>query len=146
MPTELTHIQLKFNCGANWDEMQQLNGCRFCSLCQKNVYDFTGSTREEYEQVLFENNNRVCGRFTTKQTTMPAMVRPFWIKWASAAMILLGFNFWTGQAVAQKVKPKPKKVRQIKFPPPVMMGDVQVRPATASTIKKIDSTRKESNE
>ncbi|WP_460679489.1 hypothetical protein [Mucilaginibacter koreensis] len=80
MPTELTNIQLKFNCTANWDEMQQLSDCRFCSHCQKKVYNFTGSTREDYEQVLAENNNRVCGRFTAEQAAVPVMVKPFWMK------------------------------------------------------------------
>ncbi len=92
MPTEFNNIQLKFNCPANWDEMQPLNGCRFCSNCQKKVYDFIGSTRQEYEQVLLENNNLICGRFMAEQAATPAIVKPFWIKWVSAAMILLGFN------------------------------------------------------
>lgn len=93
MRTNITNVRLQFNCTANWEEMRQLDGCRFREQCHKKVYDFTGSTREEFEQVLAANNNKLCGRFTTEQATVPALVTPFWKKWVSAAIVLLGFNF-----------------------------------------------------
>ncbi|WP_462264827.1 energy transducer TonB [Mucilaginibacter sp.] len=127
MATEINNIKLKFNCPANWEEMQQLDGCRFCSHCQKKVYDFTGSTQAEFKRVLSENRNRVCGRFTLEQAKANLHKTDVWRRLLSAAVMVLGLGLFTNQAVAQKTKPKlkHKKVRQIKFlPPQVIMGDV----------------------
>jgi hypothetical protein len=37
--------------------------CRFCSLCQKNVYNLTGLSDAESRQLIEEKDGRVCVRF-----------------------------------------------------------------------------------
>ncbi len=92
MPENITQIKLKFSCGENWDAMHAVeNGGRHCDQCHKVVYDFTNSKADEFRKILAENNYNVCGRFTSNQ--MAAKPFPFWKRWVSAAMVLIGFNF-----------------------------------------------------
>ncbi|NCD71443.1 energy transducer TonB [Mucilaginibacter agri] len=129
MPEDITSVKLKFSCQENWNAMQPVEGGRNCDTCQKKVYDFTNSKADEFRRILAENNNNVCGRFTVNQTVYKQQLFPFWKKWVSAAMVLIGFSFWGERSVAQGVKQGKQK---IVFPPPVVTGDVEVRP-----VKKI---------
>jgi len=96
--------QLKFNCSANWDDMDSAVGGKNCHLCHKKVYDFTNSNQDEFDLVLIENNHNICGRFNHEQLLHSTKILPFWKKWASAAIVLLGFNLFNGKTIAQNVK------------------------------------------
>ncbi|MBS7564276.1 energy transducer TonB [Mucilaginibacter sp. Bleaf8] len=54
--------------------------------------------------MLAEKQHGVCGRFTREQMHVQPVVLPLWKKWLSAAMVLIGFNYWGGKAVAQHKK------------------------------------------
>lgn len=55
-------------CPANWDEMKIGLVSRFCDSCQKDVMDFTQSSRHEILAYLIENrNSNVCARVYPSQ-------------------------------------------------------------------------------
>ena len=55
-------------CHENWDAMTPSEKGRFCSVCSKNVTDFTQMSNEEIVVYLRKNSgNGVCGRFRNDQ-------------------------------------------------------------------------------
>ena len=104
MEKPITNVKLKFNCQANWDEMTNTIGGKNCDLCQKKVFDLTNSSQKEMDIILTQNNYNICAKFTTQQLSHQQISYPFWKKWASAAIVLLGFNLFNGKAIAQNVK------------------------------------------
>lgn len=104
MEKDIENISLKFTCNADWEQMQAVDGARFCTLCAKKVYDFTYSKQDEFLKILAENNNTVCGRFLREQTVPKHKVIVRWKKWASAAMVLIGVNLFNQKAHAQDEK------------------------------------------
>lgn len=142
MPEDITSIKLKFSCQENWDAMQPVEGGRFCDKCNKRVYDFTDSNADEFRRIMAELPG-VCGKYKSEQVISAPLRLPFWKKWISAAVLLLGFNF-TGchkenkpqtDVVKQPAKPqnqdvimgkamfedstiKHPHIDQVRFPPP----------------------------
>jgi hypothetical protein len=59
-------IQMVTPCTQSWDNMDTIQGGKFCSSCEKKVIDFTLlSDRQVLE--IFRKNKHVCGRFTDEQ-------------------------------------------------------------------------------
>ncbi len=54
-------LSMSFICNESWKDMPICDGGRFCSRCQKNVYDFRGLTAEEIVQKQCELGGHVCG-------------------------------------------------------------------------------------
>lgn len=50
-------------CSADWNSMEGDDRCRFCSLCQKNVYNLAGLSEAEARKLTEETDDRVCVRF-----------------------------------------------------------------------------------
>ena len=42
-------------------------GGRFCSVCQKAVYDFTNKSQNDYDKMYQKHNGQMCGRFQQAQ-------------------------------------------------------------------------------
>jgi hypothetical protein len=58
----LDNIKIASPCGANWDEMFGDNRKRFCSECKLNVYNISGMSEREAEDLLINSEGRVCVR------------------------------------------------------------------------------------
>jgi hypothetical protein len=58
----LDNIKIASPCGANWDEMFGDNRKRFCSECKLNVYNISGMSQREAEDLLINSEGRVCVR------------------------------------------------------------------------------------
>jgi hypothetical protein len=125
MSQDITNVRLSFSCSENWDDMPQTNDGRHCDKCQKKVYDFTNSKADEFVKILAENDNAVCGRFRMEQMAVKPIIFPLWKRWVSAALVLIGFNFWGKEAIAQHAKPKHTKQKS-KIPPMITMGDIEI--------------------
>lgn len=59
-------ISVSNPCGENWETMTLSEKGRFCASCQKNVIDFTSFSDREIVK-YYNQNSKVCGRFTTEQ-------------------------------------------------------------------------------
>lgn len=101
MDQKINNASLSFTCTEDWNSMQPMAGGRFCDTCQKKVYDLTDKNVAFFAKIMQENNNKVCGRFTSDQLIVAPQQpnRPYWKRWLIAAMVFIGFN-----TAAQKVK------------------------------------------
>ena len=63
----IKNVELSFNCPQNWDNMPLCAGGRFCSVCQKVVYDFTDKSQKDYDKMYQKHNGQMCGRFQQEQ-------------------------------------------------------------------------------
>ncbi|MDQ3799722.1 MAG: hypothetical protein M3384_09740 [Acidobacteriota bacterium] len=59
----LDNIRIASPCPANWDEMRGDERTRFCSQCSLNVYNLSGMTLDEAENLLLTSEGRACVRF-----------------------------------------------------------------------------------
>tara|TARA_R110002050_G_scaffold29473_3_gene75884 strand:- start:822 stop:1226 length:405 start_codon:yes stop_codon:yes gene_type:complete len=59
-------IQIPEPCHEDWAKMTATEKGKFCSVCTKEVYDFTSKTDEELVKILSKNKN-ACGRLKKSQ-------------------------------------------------------------------------------
>ena len=59
----LSSIRVASPCPANWNEMYGNERKRFCAECKLNVYNLSGMTRDEAENLLIASEGQVCVRF-----------------------------------------------------------------------------------
>ncbi len=59
----LNSLKVASPCPANWDEMYGDDRSRFCGQCQLNVYNISGMTAAEAEQLLASREGRLCVRY-----------------------------------------------------------------------------------
>ena len=70
MPTSLpvlSQISIASPCPASWAEMAGDHRVRFCSICEKNVYNLSAMTAAEVESLVIEKEGRLCARFYQRQ-------------------------------------------------------------------------------
>ncbi len=120
----ITSASLQFKCPVNYNEMQPVEGGRFCNVCQKKVHDFTNANAAYFAQIMAESSGGVCGRFNVEQLR-PQKPKHSWMKWLSAAAVLLGISLPLQKAEAQVAKQtKIDSNRRVNEPP--MLGEVVV--------------------
>lgn len=88
---QLQTIGLSFKCPKVLNELQPCNGGWYCNGCQKLVHDFRGKTEQEIQQAFAESNYKLCGMFEADRIQI-ATPLPKWRRWATAAMIAMGFT------------------------------------------------------
>jgi hypothetical protein len=59
----LDNIHIASPCKADWNEMMGNERRRFCAECKLNVYNLSGMTTQEAENLLINSEGRVCVRF-----------------------------------------------------------------------------------
>lgn len=59
----LNDIKIASPCSADWNEMIGSERRRFCGECKLNVYNLSGMTRVEAENLLIKSEGRLCVRF-----------------------------------------------------------------------------------
>ncbi len=59
----LESIKIASPCAADWNEMIGDNHKRFCAACKLNVYNLSGMTRREAENIIVQTEGRLCVRF-----------------------------------------------------------------------------------
>jgi len=67
-------ISIPEPCHENWNKMTPTEKGKFCSVCQKNVYDFRKSTDLEIIRTFNENEN-LCGRFKNSQLNRNLLIK-----------------------------------------------------------------------
>ncbi len=61
--TPLENIKIASPCPANWDGMYGNDKVRFCGDCKLNVYNLSGMSRLEAENLLRSTEGRLCVRY-----------------------------------------------------------------------------------
>ena len=64
---QLKNVELSFVCPQNWEAMTACGDGRFCTVCQKVVYDFSNKSQKDYDRIVKKHQGQLCGRFTVKQ-------------------------------------------------------------------------------
>ena len=59
----LESVRVAAPCHADWDRMQGDERARFCSSCEKHVYNLSGMTRGEAEALIQAHEGQLCVRF-----------------------------------------------------------------------------------
>lgn len=59
----LNNIKVASPCSANWDQMVGDDRKRYCGDCKLNVFNLSGMTKVEAEDLLTNSEGRVCVRF-----------------------------------------------------------------------------------
>jgi hypothetical protein len=59
----LDHVDVAAPCPADWDAMIGNNQVRFCGQCELNVYNLSGMSRDEAENLISGTEGRLCIRF-----------------------------------------------------------------------------------
>jgi hypothetical protein len=59
----LDNIHIASPCKSDWNEMMGNERRRFCAECKLNVYNLSGMTKQEAENLLINAEGRVCVRF-----------------------------------------------------------------------------------
>ena len=59
----LHHVRVAAPCTADWERMIGTERVRFCGQCSLNVYNLSGMTKREAEQLVTSAEGRLCIRF-----------------------------------------------------------------------------------
>jgi len=59
----LDNLKIASPCSASWNEMYGNERKRFCGDCKLNVYNLSGMTRDDAEQLLASSEGRLCVRY-----------------------------------------------------------------------------------
>ncbi|MCG1036694.1 carboxypeptidase-like regulatory domain-containing protein [Polaribacter sargassicola] len=59
-------VQIPKPCNQNWNKMTPTERGAFCSICQKEVLDFTKKSNFYLAKIL-DNNQEICGKFKAEQ-------------------------------------------------------------------------------
>ncbi len=59
----LNNLKIASPCSANWDEMYGDERKRFCGDCKLNVYNLSGMTKYDAENLLANSEDGVCVRY-----------------------------------------------------------------------------------
>jgi hypothetical protein len=103
----LDSISVAAPCSANWDDMIGTHQARFCGQCSKNVYNLSGMTRREAENLIARSEGRLCVRYfrradgTILTQNCPvglAAARARVKKWATAVLATV-ISFFSGLGI-----------------------------------------------
>lgn len=93
MEDQIKNARLSFTCNQDWEGMRPDADGRFCSSCQKKVYDLRNKNTAYFIKIMQENNNGICGRFRLEQMAQPKSANSnTWKGWLIAGLAILGLN------------------------------------------------------
>ena len=109
-------------CHEDWNKMTPVEKGRFCSSCEKNVFDFTRATDLQIIET-YNKNNSICGRFLPSQLDRelfyPKKKKSVWLATVFFGMI----TFWNTKMSAQE-KPKTEQIET----PRIVLGKPAYHP------------------
>ena len=143
----LKNIKVASPCPADWNEMAGDDRKRFCGECRLNVYNLSGMTSYDAENLLRNSEGRLCVRYYQRSdgTILTADCPVGWARvkqrmgylaaaCASIILSLLGgffaFTFLGKQMVSRRFIPVPFST------PQPTMGAISIRPTPTPRPKK----------
>ena len=67
MSKKIIQLSIPKPCSEKWNEMTPTEKGRFCSVCERNLIDFTHFSDDELLRFVKNNDDKLCGRFTKNQ-------------------------------------------------------------------------------
>jgi hypothetical protein len=102
MEDKINNAKLSFTCNRDWNNMEPDAEGRFCDSCQKKVYDLTDKNVAYFINIMQENKEGFCGRFSSDQLMAPLPVdESRWKRWLVTAMVFVGIGAIGQKASAQ---------------------------------------------
>jgi hypothetical protein len=110
-------IEVASPCGVAWSEMEGNDGVRFCSKCQRNVYNLSGLSLSQAEALKLEMQGQPCARlYRRSDGTVLTQDCPIGVKylknlihdtpWAMAAVFTLAILIGAGGSIFKKADMK----------------------------------------
>jgi hypothetical protein len=115
----LNNLKVASPCSQDWDAMMGNDRKRFCGECKLNVYNLSGMTRTEAENLLHNSEGRLCVRFY-KRADGTVLTQDCPVGWqalkkrvsrTAAAFVSLIFGLLTGLGLMSLATSKPKEQR-----------------------------------
>ena len=150
----LNNLKVASPCSQDWDAMMGNERKRFCGECKLNVYNLSGMTKTEAENLLHNSEGRLCVRFY-KRADGTVLTQDCPVGWqalkkrisrTTAAFVSLIFGLLTGLGLMSLATGKPKEQRlmgvvaynptpkpKVKTTEHVTMGDVMMGNMTVPT-------------
>ncbi|HMJ07829.1 MAG TPA: hypothetical protein VK468_02420 [Pyrinomonadaceae bacterium] len=137
----LDNLKIASPCSAAWNEMYGTDRKRFCGECKLNVYNLSGMTRDDAEQLLESSEGRLCVRYYRRAdgTILTADCPVGWAKvrqrlsvYTTAAFSLL-ISLITGLFFVSLLRRSSVEARRIPYvfaapTPEPLMGEIAVSP------------------
>lgn len=132
----LDNIHIASPCKADWNEMLGNERRRFCAECKLNVYNLSGMTRTEAENLLINSEGRVCVRFY-RRTDGSIITRDCPVGWqafkqrvskTAAAFVSVVFGIVSGLGLTALFS-QPKEENNL------------IKPSVESKISKVKTTQ-----
>jgi len=128
---QLDTVRIATPCEGNWDEMVGDHRVRHCELCNRNVFNLSGMSRQAAEAMLTNTEGKVCVRFyrrsdgTIITADCPAGIRAFRRKIARTAGASLSavLTFFAGLGLYSRFQPN-TQIQQID---PVKYSPIEIK-------------------
>src|SRR5687768_5233387 len=91
----LDNIKIASPCSADWEAMIGNNRQRYCGECKLNVYNLSGMSRTEAENLLLQSEGRVCVRYF-RRGDGTVLTQDCPVGWQAVKMRMS--RFWTATA------------------------------------------------
>ena len=119
--TELNVIEVQHPCRADWEAMSGGATPRFCTHCQKNVYNFSAMNSDVVQKLICESGGSLCARFARSEAGDVIT-----LDYQPAPRRRRRWQYWTGEAFLAATAATLFGFRKTPTPaPPVFtMGDI----------------------
>ena len=91
----LDNIKIASPCSADWNAMIGNNRQRYCGECKLNVYNLSGMSRTEADNLLMQSEGRVCVRYF-RRSDGTVLTEDCPVGWQAVKMRMS--RFWTATA------------------------------------------------
>lgn len=148
----LNNIKIASPCSADWNAMLGDERKRYCGDCKLNVYNFSGMSRAEAENLIFNSEGRLCVRFF-RRADGTILTKDCPVGWRaikkraakiSAAFAALVFGILSGFGLTGFFSRKETPLTgQMSVDSRTMMGAVAYKPTPLTgniAIKEVDKT------
>lgn len=96
----LNRVRVASPCPASWERMEGDDRVRFCALCRLNVYNLSGMSRQEAEDLIRQNQGRLCVRYYQRadgtMLTQDCPVGLQALRKRVATLVMGAFALWLG--------------------------------------------------